>query len=222
MNTAERLDWDSDFFGYSIGLLHLNDGDFDSKLHLDQRFELTYVFSDKEQLHTDLPDCIDIKLNYTKIVDAALVGTMHPNIEIYEGGMCDDLTELALLSGQHSRFKRDQKLSPHFAKLYMLWIENSLNKKIADAVLVYKESNAIVGFVTLKNAPEHVQIGLIAVSEKHQGKGIGASLLNAIPALFSKNEIIVSTQGENEIASAFYQKNGYQLDSKKYIYHLWK
>lgn len=67
-----------------------------------------------------------------------------------------------------------------------------------------------------------MQIGLIAVHDKHWGKGIGSSLLNSISFVYPNNKIIVSTQEQNKGAIALYEKNGFQIDTKKYIYHLWK
>ena len=220
MKTVKKLIWDSEFFGYNIGMLDINSCDFNTELHLNPEFDLIYLFSDKKQQSKHILAPIDIKVNYKKEITP--IDKMPQNIEEYNGQLIDELIYLALLSGHHSRFKKDTFLAVHYEKLYLVWIQKSISGTLADKVLVYKNNNDILGFVTLKATSEHVQIGLIAVHDKHWGKGVGTSLLQAVSFVYPNKKIIVATQEENQGATALYEKNGFHIDKKKYIYHLWK
>lgn len=55
-------------------------------------------------------------------------------------------------------------------KLYREWINNSLNKKIADDIVVYIYDYKIIGFLTYKASNEIATVGMIAVDKEHQGK----------------------------------------------------
>ncbi len=80
------------------------------------------------------------------------------------------LNELAFESGKHSRFLKDRFFGvDKFKELYQKWVENSLNGKFANDVLIYKSDDEIKGFVTYKIKNGFAQIGLIAVSPKAQG-----------------------------------------------------
>ena len=147
---------------------------------------------------------------------------MPKNVKVYQDGLNDRLLSLAILSGHHSRFKKDTRLSSNFIRLYTLWVENSLKGLIADMVLVHMIDFDIKGFLTLQDESNYVQIGLIAVDPKYWGKGIGSSLLNSIAYMYPNKEILVSTQKENKGAAALYEKNGFYINTKKFIYHLWK
>ena len=82
----------------------------------------------------------------------------------------------------------------------------------------------LLGFISLKKLEGFLQIGLIAVDEKISRKGIGRKLLQAAQIYanqFNLNQIQVVTQGLNKIACAFYEKNGYSISSRQFIYHYW-
>ncbi len=135
------------------------------------------------------------------------------------------LLELALLSGQYSRFKTDKFLNPWFNKMYKIWLEKSLDKQIASEVFVFKNDNEQLGFVTIKKKAKSAIVGLIAVNETHQGKKIGSSLLKKVEWWCSENDIEtleIATQMDNEKACAFYKKNGYEIKQIEYIYHYYK
>jgi len=217
---VKKLVWDSEFFGYKIGLIDINNSDFDPHLHFDSQFDLIYLFSNRNQVSDQLSEHVDIKITYEKY--NTFVEEMPENIEEYKGKLTNELLYLAHLSGNHSRFKKDVYLANHYEILYKTWIQKSIDGEIADKVLIFKVSCKILGFITLKEINECVQIGLIAVNENHMGKGIGSSLLKAISYIYPNKKIIVSTQEVNKGANAIYIKNGFFVNKRQYIYHLWK
>jgi ribosomal protein S18 acetylase RimI-like enzyme len=221
MNTTlvKRLDWDSLFFEREIGFC--NALGKDDNFNFPSGFDLIYLFSDMELLHNDLPECIDKKIVFTK--ETVKGNDNASRVEIYNGALNQELIELSIQSGVYSRFKLDKKLSSYFERLYTLWIKNSIESDFADYILVYRLKNKIIGFLTLKENENFFQIGLISVSEKHRGKGIGTALLNKVDLIVGANkEVRVVTQLDNKSACNLYSKNGYSQSSLTYIYHLWQ
>lgn len=97
---------------------------------------------------------------------------------------------------------------------YVKWIENSVKGEVADSVLIWKEGNEILGYVTLQKKGSEGQIPLIGVSAKARGKGIASSLLNAALAKFKKwgvKKVNIDTQIGNIPALRAYQGVGFKI-----------
>ena len=93
-------------------------------------------------------------------------------------------------------------------------------------VLVYSVDEVLAGFITITNKSKTLtDIGLVAVDPKFQGKGIGGVLVEAAEKYSFVNgykEIQVVTQEYNKNAVKLYQKKGFDLYNKTYIYHYWR
>lgn len=221
------LDWDSSFFNKKIGLLELsNDSNF-SEIQND--FDLIYVVSDQDIAF----EITDYRKSYSenKLVFSKKIvqknDAMDANIFlVFEASIKEEIYELAFESGKFSRFKLDPNFDHReFEKLYKKWVDNSFNKEFADAVLVYKEQNKILGFVTYKVWDKQATIGLIGVCSKHQGKGIGKKLIQSVEMELANkgvDELRIPTQLHNELACLFYTKMGYEIIENKILKHYWK
>jgi dTDP-4-amino-4,6-dideoxy-D-galactose acyltransferase len=224
----EKLQWDTDFFGYEVAraigftgtaveILEINQ--FPAKLmyvfaenaiqHLPNNFFLAdekVVFKQKLQTHSDAP-----------LVQTEIKELFEPN---------EALVALALQSGLYSRFNVDANFKNHeFERLYTKWIENSFDTSKNARVFGYVSEEKLLGFVTLGFKNNIPDIGLIAVDEQARGQGIGSKLLQYLYALLiheQQQELTVTTQGKNLPAMAFYQKNFFEVFSTTYIYHVWK
>ena len=111
-----------------------------------------------------------------------------------------------------------------FIELYKKWLEKSIKREIANEVFTYSLNNKIVGFTTCKIIENTIDIGLISVNNRHQGKGIGKKLIQKVNDYAVENKldrINVATQLHNSNACSFYTKNDFKINSKTYIYHLW-
>lgn len=222
----DSLPWDSDFFNMKIGKIeNANLYSLEEILAEKKKFkyELLYLFSDIELLHNS--DCniklVDQKVTYHKKVDSISYSPI--NTEFYNGDVNEDLEYLAILSGQNSRFKIDENLNNMFETFYKTWLKNSLNRKIADEVIIAKEDSLIVGLVTVKKNINIGSIGIIAVNENIQGRGIGKKLLLHANNWYNQeniSECTVVTQLDNVNACKFYEKFGYSIRNIQYIYHL--
>lgn len=147
-------------------------------------------------------------------------------IEEYTAQVPDtDLESLAIQAGIYSRFKVDAKIpEDKFLDLYRLWIRNSVNGQIADAVLVARHEGRIAGMVTVGEKNGRSDIGLIAVDESMRGKNLGIALVGAAKEWArSKGYRFaqVVTQRENLAACRLYEKCGYTIEKIENIYHLW-
>jgi ribosomal protein S18 acetylase RimI-like enzyme len=223
----KHLDWDSTFFRKNIGLLELsNDGNFPENQN---DFDLIYVVSDQDIAI----EIIDYKQSYSenkiifskKIVQNKEFADANIFTELQDSNK-KEIYDLAFESGKFSRFKLDPNFGQSgFEALYKIWVDNSLNKKIADAVIVYKEQGNILGFVTYKVCGTYATIGLIGVCLAYQGKGIGKKLIASVENELVTNgieELRIPTQLQNEMACKFYKGLGYTIIENKSIRHFWR
>ncbi len=223
----KELKWDSTCFGYSVGCLMLdhNDGFLPEDIFIcNKNFRLLYVFSKVLLKSNDKKlKLVDTKLMFCRKAET-LEGKFQ-GIRSYFGPLKQELLNLALSSGEFSRFKTDSSFeNDEYYKLYREWIINSLNRKIAIDLFVYYVGDGIKGFVSLTAKKHQVEIGLIAVDKNSRGQGIGRDLINyAInyAALNGYMTIKVATQEDNKPAVALYRKLGFELIDLTYVYHYW-
>jgi len=230
----KHLDWDSDFFNFKIGKIELHAYSNHLIEQLEQlrqkKYTLIYIFLRQEIkisnpiLHNFNGILVDRKVTYKKKLKT-LNEINEEGISKYESELLDnDLLDLAIQSGEFSRFKIDKQINLNkFKELYNIWMVNSIQKKIAKEIFVYKEEK-ILGFITLGEKNNRADIGLIAVDKFGRGKGIGRKLMiSAENWAIDQNykEIQVVTQGENKKACQFYEKCNYTIDKTEFIFHFW-
>lgn len=231
MIDSNWLDWDTEFFGLSIAKVIVFDRDNLTKVleevekYQDNGADLLYLFSDKA-LQVNYP-LVDVKVLYalplTKSDKFVSIGKQVQQYD--EDKVSKELKQLAFDAGAYSRFKLDAGFpNGKFEELYTAWIEGSINRKLADVVFVARTETGLAGMVTAKMKENEAHIGLIAVNEKARGKGLGSLLVEAVKQYAIKRHaeiLYVPTQQENKLACAFYEKNGFEIASKEWIYHVW-
>jgi dTDP-4-amino-4,6-dideoxy-D-galactose acyltransferase len=231
------LEWDTHFFGYKIasvrasefGLKKLNTIIRELK---EQDFKLAYCFMDpddnisNESLKQIPVFLADEKVTYSIGVTREFNFPVNDHITTYNlNNTSEKLKSLALQSGLYSRFKTDPYFhNNEFERLYTEWIEKSVERKLANEVLVYNEGSEILGFITLAFHDNTGSIGLIAVDKNQRGKAIGKKLIGTALQYFKDNKITnveVVTQKANNAACRFYESCGFKIKSIVNIYHLW-
>jgi dTDP-4-amino-4,6-dideoxy-D-galactose acyltransferase len=232
----QHLEWDSSFFNISIGLIDTtkfkNEHELINNLELIKaQYSLIYIICDPSSIeYNNLIRKIggvlyDVKTTYCQ--DIALDYHVDENISSLPADFVlnPEIVSLALQSGEYSRFNKDPRIGrQNFENLYNTWISNSINKQIAIETFVYIENNIIIGIITISKKNNRGDIGLLAVDEKHRGKGIGKKLINYALHYFSENGyacVQVVTQKDNIDACKFYKKNNFKIDTILNIYHLW-
>ncbi|GGC81573.1 hypothetical protein GCM10011508_06100 [Flavobacterium lutivivi] len=218
--------WDSDFFNLKIGEVNFTDCKDCSNF---ADFDLLYIVSDEDfdlQIDGFTNSFSEQKVKFHK----KLSEIFQTNENVYSHSEIEyniqELYQLAFESGKHSRFLLDKNLGTEkFKELYRLWIDNSISKTFADDVFLYKNNQEIAGLLTYKTTDDNATVGLIAVSNKHQGKGIGGILLKHLETILYQKGITsltIPTQFENKQACNFYSKQGYSIFENTFIKHYWK
>jgi len=230
--SPEFLDWDSKFFNLNVGRLVIQ---ADDEIPVDQfnDFDLVYII-----IKNDLPGFkkkhfgtlaffADEKLTYQKEIGE----TIKPGDHILSwppGKDADrDLLEIGVQSGEFSRFKIDPEIpAEKFVGLYEQWVINSVNRKIAEEVYYFKDNGEIAGMITLSIKNDKADIGILSVHKNSRGKGIATELVSAAE-YWTKNikgyrQIQVVTQASNTIACKFYERKGFRIQKKEFVFHWWK
>jgi dTDP-4-amino-4,6-dideoxy-D-galactose acyltransferase len=232
-----QLDWDSNFFGIKTGKCILtNDtlGQLESTLSQakENGYGLIYLFTPGDML---LPESLLVRLNgklvdhkvtffcnNLNIIDTVKTNTVEEYLDTHPE---ESLIELALISGQYSRFRVDDNFMPgKFEQLYKTWISRSVSKDVADTVYIVRIQNNISGMMTVKWDTSKAIIGLVGVLKEAQGNSLGTLLVNKLKEESQKRgiqQIEVASQKENDGACRFYIKNGFNEISLKKVYHFW-
>lgn len=219
-----KLEWDSNFFGYPVGILKLEGELFDERelKNLAGELKLVYVTGQKE-IDSEQLSCGDTKVVFGKEPENREFPT-----EVVEAPveLMEEMKSIGLQSGIWSRFALDSNFKhSDFEKMYGIWVERSMKKEIAYRTLTVLIDGKPGGILTLGDDGNGVSaIGLFAVAEGHRGKGIGRKLLQAADAISfvrGDRELRVATQGKNSSACAVYEHFGFKRISETYIYNYW-
>ena len=231
MIEIQKLDWDSDFFGLRIGRVIISSKEeiedlVNQKTKVQEEFDLIYVFAS----HGLEFSAVNAKLVDEKVV-YALSDTSRPelnkNVMLWDEdrGVTEELLHLALVSGKYSRFKLDNGFSlGSYERLYSRWIEQSVNHSIASEVFCYMIEGAPRGLVTLNDKNGLGTIGLVAIHEDFQHRGIGSSMMNHVIRYSIEKQtekLTVATQLDNIPACRLYEKSGFVVESVTDIWHWW-
>ncbi|WP_297337953.1 GNAT family N-acetyltransferase [Algoriphagus sp.] len=221
------LDFDTRLFGYPVGAV---DWEADCKetdfLRAVKDFKLVYVFSEvplsfanPQFLPVDVKVLFEKELNFSQAVDGVQVFSQENPVSLSQQEK-EALRFLALESGVYSRFKTDPRLvNEKFEKLYELWIDQALTK---NELII---GTHLEGMITYRIQEKTGKIGLFAVQPNHRQKGWGKKLVSAAEHYLGEKgikKLQIPTQESNQSAMGLYQKIGYQVVRKTYIYHYWK
>lgn len=227
----ERLDWDSQFFEMEVGRtsfeLLINSPNEVEKYDLLYLWEQNMI--EKEYMLFPNRTCslMDYKLVYSKSI-SAIPFSVGYEVKEYKTSCValEQLYQLAYLSGKYSRFKLDMGFAfGKFEEMYRLWVDHSISGEMADYLYYIEDEGVVCAFVTLKVVPLKGVIGLIATSEKAQGKGMGKALISKCEdtlRLKGIKRLDVATQAKNEGARLFYEKCNMTIIERSFIYHSWK
>lgn len=228
---VERLDWDSEFFGLRIGRAEVPSAEdvevlASKKGTLESVFDLVYVFSKHGLRFPDVKaELMDEKVVY--VLSKDVPSETSPNVVSWEpkNGTTDDLLHLALVSGKYSRFKLDETLPKgSYERLYARWIEQSVCHTMATEVFCYMLDNVPRGLVTLDLRCGKGSIGLVAIHEDYQHRGIGTAMMRHVVHYARQSDckrLSVATQLNNVPACKLYEKNGFEIESVTDVRHWW-
>jgi dTDP-4-amino-4,6-dideoxy-D-galactose acyltransferase len=235
---CEYLDWDSEFFGRRIArvvvpcLTEKSIADIDSWCST-HGIECLYFLVDSTDQRTgrvaqengfrfvDVRVTLDRSTKVSGPGDSAAGTTIRNAVE----ADIDALKAIARRSHRDTRFYYDGNFPVRRCdELYETWIEKSC-RGWAKNVLVATNHGEIEGYISC-----HVpgagsgQVGLVGVSEKAQGRGVGTALLVNAIRWFSEEgvgAVRVVTQGRNVRAQRLYQKCGFTTWLVELWFHRW-
>lgn len=224
------LEWDSSFFGIRIAKTIVSSQEeidqlFFKRNELGEKYDLIYIFSDNEKL-VSVPNSIlvDRKVVYSMRITGSSYFDSHI-VEYYGTSLDTNILNLALASGEYSRFKVDPNFPSHsYERLYTCWIEQSIQHNIATEVFCYMADGCPRGLITLKRHNNTGDIGLVSTDLEYRGQGIGRSMLEFVKHfMYTKGcyELNVVTQYDNKAACHLYEKSGFAVKSCTNIWHWW-
>ena len=239
MDRYEILDVDSEIFGFPVAKIlpdKLSRGELERVISRLKQENVRLAFwasnpKDKESqqaarlCHGFLAD-----KKVTFVIDIGQIPERPAGIdwkieEYVDALPCAELENLAIQVGRNSRFGADPRIpEDKLLALYTLWIRNSVNRQVADAVFVVRQSGRVVGMVTVGVKNGRGNIGLFAVDQVLRRKNLGISLVRAAQEWARRKGFRfaqVVTQGKNVAACRLYRKCGYRVDKVEYFYHFW-
>jgi len=228
---VERLEWDSNFFGCCVGRLIVDAGQEIPQSLFDD-FDLVYVVVEGElsplqkQYFATQYFLADEKLTYEKAIHHA--GNPNSNILSwpYNREVNKNLLDIAVQAGEFSRFRIDPKIpTAKFVELYEGWITNSVKRFLAEEVYYFSIDDQVAGVITLSIKNAKADIGILSVNRIFRGKGAATELV-AAAEYWAKHIkgvpfIQVVTQASNHVACRFYEKNGFTIEKREYVFHWW-
>jgi dTDP-4-amino-4,6-dideoxy-D-galactose acyltransferase len=232
----QLLTWDTEFFGFKTGriipIFLLRENQLASILAemRHKGFQLVYwatVHKHAYDFQSYSGQLVDKKITFeVNLQNINLDKLPPPKTEPYSSSLpFTQLEKLAVQSGVYSRFALDNNFPyEKFVTLYKTWIQKSVSGEMADEVLVIRQSNHIIGMVTLSNKNGVGNIGLIAVDEKFRGRKFGQQLVWDAQRWFIQHgchTARVVTQRDNLPACRLYEKCEYRKIRFEYFYHFW-
>ncbi|MBE2271239.1 MAG: GNAT family N-acetyltransferase [Anaerolinea sp.] len=235
---CHRLDWDSDFFGYTVGRADVNRLTSEVVAHMNDwcalhQIDCLYFLADPAHYETTwLTQAngfvyVDTRVTLTAtLTDPENVSDVLPDsIRVSRVEDVPALQAIARSSHRDSRFYFDPVIpAARCDDLFATWIERSVTGKFADVVLVADVDDEPVGYCALQITERGAKLALIGVSAAARGQGLGTKLVRATLDWFRQHgyrKVEVVTQGRNVGAQRLYIKHGFHPTETSNWYHRW-
>jgi ribosomal protein S18 acetylase RimI-like enzyme len=233
--TYERLAWDSEFFGISIGRIP---DDLTDRCQLARAvdaadadgIECLYFLLGLEELQA-MHGALAIGFRPYDVrveLELELIRPQPPNTDRIRTARLQDvatLEELARATMEATRFAVDQRFpQTKVPDLYAAWVRRGVHAAPEHQAFI---ADPAAGFVVCGfDAFARVgSIELIGVAPKFGRRGIGGELLDAAHGAFGRagfDHARVATQGRNQSAQRLYQARGYRTRKLSWWLHRWR
>ena len=231
------LPWDSQFFGYKIARLagaHVTLARLAEAREFcaRERVDCLYFLASADDPATLALAgeagfrLVDVRMTFAR--DCAAEDAQIRVPEAIRHAAASDRAELLRLAESahtNTRFFADGRLAPRGPALYRRWLERSFDDT-AGTIFVAALDGAPVGYLTcaVDAATRVGNIGLVAVADRAQGRGLGAGLARAGIGWLARagaGRTTVVTQGRNVAAQVLYERAGFVTHAVELWFHLW-
>lgn len=219
----ELLPWDTEFFGFRVGRLHadaLTHSVASEAREWCRSHQVSCLYFLGSTNSPETPEgfrCVDERATYAW--ESRSPEEISPSVRPFETEDLEELEAIARRSHRDTRFYADPLFDrKRCDELYATWIRRSC-EGWADAVFVCFDENRTAGYITCRAN----SIGLVAVAECAQGRGLGRQLVRAAQRYFWTKGVArveVVTQGRNHAARRLYERCGFREKSTQRWYHL--
>ncbi len=234
------LDWDSNFFGFTIGRLPSSAVTAEGMLAADHWASINqarcmYCLVDAnanaqiQMLERNGYRFADIRLTFSRPASLPIanangnynLAAVLPHVE----QNTPKLEDIAGYAFDRTRFFFDTNFPIDKARdLYRLWIKKGCLDQNTQ-VFVYSEEETPLGFISCTQTVGRTgSIGLIGVSAAAQRRGVGKALTHSALQWFQQQDlqqVEVVTQGSNIGAQRLYQHFGFKTQALQLWYHKW-
>lgn len=222
-DACRLLPWDTAFFGHQIGRLEigrpdsaaLREAENWARLH---RVDCLYVLAD-EPIQDDWAGYQPVDDRVTLLAPTDAAEPDGTGVRTARAEDADILRTLASVNHRDSRFYADARLAPHADRLFARWMEQSLDD--TGGIVLVPAGAEVSGYVTCSAAG---RIGLLGVSSRYRGQGLGRRLVGAALAWCRVQSIPVTevvTQARNAAARGLYESCGFRTARVQHWYHRW-
>lgn len=217
MYKIEKLEWDSNHFGISIGNLNFDE---ESNIEINQ---YDTIFAKIETTRFDIIEKLENEkfcLKNILIVFSGenLAGEISSNIEILEKNKLQQVLKLCENTFLESHFYKNKNFSEEkINKLYQKWVTNKFT--LGQQIYIFIEKDEVLGFLLEKKDRNEVSIDLIAVKKEKRGQKIGEKLINFFIKKNKDKKMFVGTQITNKQAIRLYERLGFRFEKTINIYH---
>ena len=228
------LIFDSILSGRKIGICRLNNAADRSSLFKKQKeaYDLVYFCSGPTEFLHKYLDGSDFILAETKIIFKSPLRELDfkkmalKKSDFFKSSDEENVQTLGQQLCKTSRFYQDRHTQNFGKKIYKTWVANSINKKKADEIFVYRSSNGKPqGFLTSLHHKGVYEPVLVKVDDLQRGKGIGRLLMtkffNFVQSQNRQADIMVHAQLGNVRAINFYRSLGLKLFSYVHVFHVY-
>ncbi|HEV2033396.1 MAG TPA: WbqC family protein [Candidatus Dormibacteraeota bacterium] len=230
--SIEVLSWDSRFFKRRVGRVQgapLTDSGLVAAIAAARDADLDCMYLTVFPSNQPMPvperfgfHLVDVQLVLDRRVQAVPAAS-RPSPLVIRPGQLADIPALRTAIGAlapWSRFAMDPRFGiGAAARMYEAWLEKSAGSD-RDLFAVAVRGTDPLGFIIVEGGPAP-KIALIGVSEA--GAGIGTLLVDRAVDWASRHgeSLSVTTQARNVAALRFYGRQGFEIKSARYVYHLW-
>jgi dTDP-4-amino-4,6-dideoxy-D-galactose acyltransferase len=213
-----RLAWESDFFGFEIAQLQVEEN---TDLALLDRVvmdcETTLIQTIVPIAETKLTNALEgagfrfVDLKVTYRIDVPPARSSSSDTQVASVVEIPELRRLAADLFLDSRFFHQPFPLEKARLLFSVWVEKAVLGTFDEVCLTLTRKGRIAGFVTLRGAGQVTVIGLIGVRREERHSGAGSALIDAAlewAAARGTFALDVSTQGKNLAAQNLFISKG--------------